>query len=164
MNRYEAAEFIRDPSIRGWLLKAAPTVPLATRSHPHTMGSNCHPGGAAGRIAGAPGMQGVATPARSLAALPPLDHSCMCRSDLATRRRGDPLTHEALNHEPNSRYAEHRPSLLLAHHKRLPNRDHYLALLNRAHLLIGRGPDCSPRPCTVFCERTGFEACCRASR
>jgi hypothetical protein len=68
--------------------------------------------------------------------------------------------HEALNHEPNSRYAERRPSLLLAHHKRLPNSDHYLALLNRAHRLRGRGPGCSPRPCTVFCERTGFEACC----
>jgi hypothetical protein len=163
MNRYEAAEFIRDPSIRGWLLKAAPTAPRATRYHPHTMGSNCHPGGAAGRIAGAPGCKGEPHLARSLAALP-LDHSCMCRTDLATRRRGDPLTHEALNHEPNSRYAEHRPSLLLAHHKRLPNRDHYLALLNRAHRLRGRGPDCSPRPCTVFCERTGFEACCRASR
>jgi hypothetical protein len=96
-------------------------------------------------------MQGVATPRAKPGSAPPRPF-LMCRSDPATRRRGDPLTHEALNHEPNSRYPEHRPSLLLAHHKRLPNRYHYLALLNRAHRLRGRGPDCSPRPCTFFAK------------
>jgi hypothetical protein len=147
----------------GWLLKAAPTVPRVTRSHPHTMGSNCHPGGAAGRIAGAPGMQGVATPCAKPGSAPPRPflHVSQRPRDAASGRSPH---HEALNHEPNSRYAERRPSLLLAHHKRLPNSDHYLALLNRAHRLRGRGPDCSPRPCTVSCQRTGFEACCRASR
>lgn len=92
-------------------------------------------------------MQGVATSCATPGSAP-LDRSRMCRSDLATRRRGDPVTFEALNHEPNSRYEEHRPSLLLAHHTRLPNSDQYLALLNRAHRLRGRGADCSPRPCT----------------
>ena len=70
-------------------------------------------------------MQGVATSCAKPGSAP-LDHSCMCRSDLATRRRRDPLAHAAVNHESKSRYAEHRSSLLLAHHKRLPNRrDHY---------------------------------------
>ena len=92
-------------------------------------------------------MQGVATSCATPGSAP-LDRSRMCRSDLATRRRGDPLAHEAVNHESKSRCAEHRPILLLPHHKRLPNRDHYLTLQYRAHRLRGRGADCSPRPCT----------------
>jgi hypothetical protein len=105
-------------------------------------------------------MQGVATPCAKPGSAP-LDHSCICRSDLATRPRGVPLTHGELDHGPNSRYAEHRPSLLLAHHKRLPNRDHYLALLNRAHRSRGRGPDCVREP---FLRKDRVEAGCRASR
>lgn len=43
-------------------------------------------------------MQGVSSSCAKPGSVP-LDHSCMCRSDLATRRRGDPLPHEAVNHE-----------------------------------------------------------------
>jgi hypothetical protein len=41
-----------------------------------------------------------------------------------------PLSHEALDQEPNSLRVEHMRSLL-THHKLLPNRDHYLALFQR---------------------------------
>jgi hypothetical protein len=41
-----------------------------------------------------------------------------------------PLSHEALDQEPNSLRVEHLRSLL-THHKLLPNRDHYLALFQR---------------------------------
>ncbi|WP_259678222.1 hypothetical protein [Arthrobacter oryzae] len=41
-----------------------------------------------------------------------------------------PLSHEALDQEPNSLRVEHIRSLL-THHKLLPNRDHYLALFER---------------------------------
>lgn len=41
-----------------------------------------------------------------------------------------PLSHEALDQEPNSLRVEHMRSLL-AHHKLLPERDHYLALFQR---------------------------------
>lgn len=41
-----------------------------------------------------------------------------------------PLSHEALDKEPNSLRVEHMRSLL-THHKLLPNRDHYLALFER---------------------------------
>ncbi len=41
-----------------------------------------------------------------------------------------PLSHEALDIEPNSLRVEHMRSLL-THHKLLPNRDHYLALFQR---------------------------------
>ncbi|MET3143967.1 UNVERIFIED_ORG: hypothetical protein ABIB19_002069 [Arthrobacter sp. UYEF10] len=41
-----------------------------------------------------------------------------------------PLSHEALDQEPNSPRVEHMRSLL-THHKLLPNRDHYLALFER---------------------------------
>lgn len=41
-----------------------------------------------------------------------------------------PLSHEALDQEPNSLRVEHVRSLL-THHKLLPNRDHYLALFQR---------------------------------
>ena len=41
-----------------------------------------------------------------------------------------PLSHEALDKEPNSLRVEHMRSLL-THHKLLPDRDHYLALFER---------------------------------
>ena len=41
-----------------------------------------------------------------------------------------PLSHEALDKEPNSLRVEHLRSLL-THHKLLPNKDHYLALFER---------------------------------
>lgn len=43
---------------------------------------------------------------------------------------GSPLSHEALDREPNSLRVEHMRSLLI-HHKLLPDRDHYLALFQR---------------------------------
>ena len=52
--------------------------------------------------------------------------------DLLQRLATDeiPLSHEALDMEPNSLRVEHMRSLL-THHKLLPDRDHYLALFQR---------------------------------
>lgn len=97
-------------------------------------------------------MQGVATPCARPGSAPTRPFLHVCRSDLATRRRGGPLTHVALNHEPNTRYAELKPSLLVAHHKRSRTGTTTSPFVNRAHRLRGRGPDCSRRPCTLFAK------------
>ena len=60
--------------------------------------------------------------APSLTARPPRPFRGVLGDDLATRRRRDPLSHEALDQEPDGLRAEHMRSLL-AHHKLNPNRD-----------------------------------------